>query len=280
LRVEIDAVDAAGGPVGATTWTMKPETSGAMFHDAGHGWDVFGLHPPSLRRALELGEPLYRRWFRVRSHEAAHVPATGPVIVVANHSGALPIDAVMLCLDLLHHTGRIPRVIADRFVPHLPFIGTLFSRLGVVIGTLANVRALLAQGELVVIFPEGAAGIGKPFRERYELQEWRVGHAELALRHRASVVPVAIIGAEESWPVLGRIRKVHPFGAPFLPVPALPFPLPMPIHVHYGHPLVLHDEVPHLDPDEPDDVAHASSLVRCALEDLIRDARVPAAWRT
>jgi 1-acyl-sn-glycerol-3-phosphate acyltransferase len=256
---------------------MASQASG--FHDAGHGWDVFGLHPPSLDRAAALVDALYRRWFRVTAHGVEHVPATGPVVVIANHAGALPIDAAMLCLDLYHRTGRIPRVIADRFVPLLPIIGTLFTRLGVAVGTRANVRVLLDRGELVVIFPEGAAGIGKPFRDRYHLQQWRVGHAELALRHRAPVIPAAIIGVEESWPVLGRIRGFHLFGAPFLPVPAVPLPLPLRIHVHYGAPIALHAEVPRLDPDDPDDVYRAAATARRALEDLILEARLPSAWR-
>jgi 1-acyl-sn-glycerol-3-phosphate acyltransferase len=245
----------------------------AGFHDAGHGWDVFGLHPPSLARAIAAAGPIYRRWFRVTAHGIDHVPRTGAAIVVANHAGALPIDAAMLCMDLFVRTGRIPRVVADRFVPLLPVIGTLFSRWGVVVGTRANVRALLARGELVVIFPEGSAGIGKPYRDRYRLQTWRVGHAELALRHRAPVVPVAIIGAEEAWPVVRRLRALHPFGAPFLPIPAVPLPLPLRFELFYGAPIALHGSALELDADDPDDVARAAAIVRCALEDHILAGR-------
>jgi 1-acyl-sn-glycerol-3-phosphate acyltransferase len=244
----------------------------AGFHDAGHGWDVFGLHPPTLARATAIAGPLYRRWFRVTAHGIHHVPARGAAILIANHAGALPIDAAMLCTDLIERTGRIPRIVADRFVPLLPVIGTLFSRLGVVVGTRANVRALLARGELVVIFPEGSAGIGKPFRDRYQLQAWRVGHAELALRHRAPVIPVAIIGAEESWPVVRRL-PLRPFGAPFLPLPAVPVPLPVRFDLHYGAPIALHAAGRRLDADDPDDVARAATITRCAVEDLILAAR-------
>jgi 1-acyl-sn-glycerol-3-phosphate acyltransferase len=135
------------------------------------------------------------------------------------------------------------------------------------------IRELLSRGELIVIFPEGAEGIGKPIANRYQLQRWRVGHAELALRHRAAIMPAAIVGAEESWPVLGRISRLHPFGAPFLPIPAVPLPLPVQFHIHYGPPLRLHAGPRPLDPDDPDDVGHAASIARCALEDLICTAR-------
>ena len=243
------------------------------FHDAGHGWDVFGLHPPTLARALALAAPIYEKWFRVTAHGIEHVPAIGPAIVAANHSGALPIDGAMLCVDIVRRTGRIPRVVADRFVPLLPVIGTLFARLGVVVGTRANVRALLARGELVVIFPEGSAGIGKPFRDRYHLQGWRVGHAELAVRYRAPVVPVAVVGAEEAWPVVARLRRLHPFGAPFLPIPLVPLPLPVRIDLHYGAPIDLAAELPGVDPDDPDAIDRASRLVRHAVEDRIAAGR-------
>lgn len=249
---------------------MQPSTS---FHDAGHGWDLFGLRPATLARAVALAGPLYRRWFRVAAHGAEHVPAAGPAILIANHAGALPIDAAMLCVDVVTRTGRIPRVIADRFVPRLPIIGTLLARLGAVVGSRANVRVLLERGELIVIFPEGSAGIGKPYHDRYRFTEWRVGHAELAIRHRAPVIPVGIIGAAESWPVIHRLRRLHPFGAPFVPVPGVPLPLPLRFDLHYGAPIALHTASLGFDPDDPAAVGRAATLVREAVEDLIIDGR-------
>lgn len=248
------------------------------FHDAGHGWDVFGMRPAAVERALAIADPVYRRWFRVSAFGVEHVPATGPAILVANHSGALPIDAAMLMVDVVHRIGRVPRIVADRFVPVMPIIGELFSRVGVVVGTRANVDTLLARGELVAIFPEGARGIGKPFRHRYELAEWRVGHAELAVRHRAPIVPVAIIGAEEAWPVLTRIRSFHLFGAPFLPVPVVPLPLPVRFRIHYGAPIDLAAQSPRLDPDDPEAIARAADTIRTAVETLIHRARRPRGW--
>jgi 1-acyl-sn-glycerol-3-phosphate acyltransferase len=246
----------------------------APFHDEGHGFDVFGLQPAYLASAALAARPIYQTYFRVESTGAEHIPARGPVIIVANHAGVLPVDAAMLCLDVLYRTDppRIPRAVADHFVPRVPLISTLFARLGVVSGTRANVRRLLERGELIAIWPEGTTGPGKPFRDRYRIQSWRVGFAELAIRYGAAVVPAAIIGAEESWPVLAKLGGARAFGAPYLPVPASPIPLPVHYHIHYGSPLHLGREP--ADATDPDQVSSAAADVRVALERLIEGALV------
>ncbi|MEO8701654.1 MAG: lysophospholipid acyltransferase family protein [Kofleriaceae bacterium] len=227
---------------------------------------MFGLHPASLAQAVTASRMIYERYFRVESRGAQNIPASGPTIVVANHGGVLPVDGAMLALDLARNTepARIPRMVADHFVPRLPLVSTLFARLGVVSGTRANVRRLLERGELVVIFPEGVSGPAKPYAERYKLQHWRVGFAELAMRHRAVVVPAAIIGAEESWPVAARLRGVRLFGSPYLPIPASPIPLPVRYHIGYGAPIELAG-----DPESPAAVTAAANHVFEALDTLI-----------
>jgi 1-acyl-sn-glycerol-3-phosphate acyltransferase len=240
----------------------------ADFHDEGHGYDLFGLEPGAVEWGRRLGAPLYDHYFRVDSRGADRVPAAGPAIVVANHAGVLPVDGSVLWLDLVRRTDRLPRMIADRFVPRLPIVGTLFARSGVVSGTRTNVRRLLERGELVVIFPEGVSGVAKPWSERYLLQRWSVGHAELAIRHRAPVIPVAIVGAEESWPVLARLRGIRAFGAPYLPIPMVPLPLPVRYHLRYGAPIRF-DEIPAHRADDPELVAGCAGRVQVALERLI-----------
>jgi 1-acyl-sn-glycerol-3-phosphate acyltransferase len=244
----------------------------APFHDAGHGYDEFGLHPPSLASVVEASRALYESYFRVDSVGASVIPASGPAILIANHAGVLPIDAALLCLDVLRRTEppRIPRAVADHFVPRLPLASTLFARLGMVSGTRANVRRLLERGELIAIWPEGVSGPAKRFRDRYRIQAWRVGFAELAIRHRAPIVPVAIIGAEESWPLLTRLRALRVFGAPYFPIPATPVPLPVHVHLRYGPPLAV-DRDP-ADANDPAIVAETAAAARAAVEDLIAKA--------
>jgi 1-acyl-sn-glycerol-3-phosphate acyltransferase len=239
--------------------------------DAGHGYDAFGLHPAWVAASAAFGRFLYDRYFRVESIGAGNIPRSGPAILAANHAGMLPLDAVMLYLDVLRHTEppRLGRPVADWFVTLLPLVSTAFARVGVVSGSRRNVARLLEAGELIELFPEGVGGIGKPFRQRYHLQEWTVGHAELAIRHRAPVVPVAIIGAEEQWIEILRLRRFHLFGVPYLPVPLFVLPLPVRYHIYYGEPLLLQEGRKAADADNAEIVDAAASRVRQAVEALI-----------
>lgn len=239
--------------------------------DAGHGWDRFGMSREGVAFGLSMFRPLYEHYFRVRSHGAEKIPREGPTIVVANHSGMLPLDGMMLWTDIVLHTdpARVPRPVADFFVPALPFINIIFARGGVIGGTRGNVHAALEAGELLELFPEGVAGIGKGFSERYRLQRWSVGHAELAIRHRAAIVPTAIIGAEESWPQVAKIESLRGLGIPHLPIPATPLPIPVRFAIHYGDPIRLTDDYDPAQADDPAVLRDAAMRVRTAVEDLI-----------
>jgi 1-acyl-sn-glycerol-3-phosphate acyltransferase len=242
------------------------------FRDAGHGYDAVGMHVASVRRALALAAPLYDRYFRVESQGSERVPRAGAAILVANHGGVLPVDGAMLWMDVVRRTGRIPRTVGDHLIARLPFVGARFARTGVVSGSHATVRHLLAQGALVTIFPEGVSGPAKPTRARYRLQRWQVGHAELAIRHRVPVIPVAIVGAEESWPLALQLRRLHVFGIPYLPVPWTPLPLPVQYHLRYGPPIELFAGRPAEAADDPAIVAAAAQRTRDAVAALLARA--------
>jgi len=233
-----------------------------------HGYDVFGAHPDGAAVAHFVTSFLYDRWFRVRSQGHEHIPAEGPVIVAANHSGTLPFDAMMMYADLLRRTDppRLPRAVADSFVAGLPFVGMLFARAGAVGGARRNVEYLLQQGELLLIFPEGVPGISKRFSQRYELQTWRGGHVELAMKYGASVVPAAVVGAEEQMPQLGRL-PVRLFGAPFLPVPATPLPLSVRYHLAYGEPIRFERDP--VAADDPERIREGAERVRASVQWLV-----------
>jgi 1-acyl-sn-glycerol-3-phosphate acyltransferase len=162
---------------------------------------------PELNRAVFMpaARALYRGWFRVQMRGLEHVPSTGPALIVANHSGVLPLDAVMLQVGLLdeHPAARSLRMLSADLVYSMPFLGRLARASGHVPANPDEAERLLDAGELVGVFPEGFKGIGKPFSDRYHLQRFgRGGFARIALQTGVPLIPVAIIGAEEIYPMV------------------------------------------------------------------------------
>jgi 1-acyl-sn-glycerol-3-phosphate acyltransferase len=189
--------------------------------------DPFGLDPAFHERWLPLLRFFEERYWRIVVQGLDHVPRRGPVLLAANHSGAVPADAAMLAAVLArrHPAHRRLRVLYDRFVDDLPWIAACYRRFGGVPASLANAERLLARGEAVGLFPEGLHGLEKPWRERHQLRPFKSGTARLALRTGSPIVPVAIVGAEEAYPVVARLYRIGRLvGVPWIPVTPL-FPL-------------------------------------------------------
>lgn len=211
--------------------------------------DEFGLDPEFRARAMPLFRVLYEKYWRVDARGARNVPKTGPVILVSNHSGALPFDATMIACAL--EEARYPRAtrfLYDRFVENLPWVPGFYKKAGGVVASHENAARLLDKGELIGLFPEGVAGLSKLYSERYVLQPFSGGFVRLALRFGAPVVPVAVVGAEEIYPLVGRLKGLGKLiGAPYLPVtPFFPLlgplgllPLPTKWQIRFGKPILL-----------------------------------------
>jgi len=211
------------------------------------GFDPWGLHPATLRRAALPALLLYRYYFRVETHGIERVPP-GRMLLVSNHAGQLPFDAAMISLAMLLEAQppRIVRGMAEYWVPQLPWVGVFAARGGGVAGTPETCREMLEAGEAVLVFPEGVRGMNKLYADRYRLQRFGGGFMRLALEARAPIVPVAVVGSEEqqpglaNWKALGRV-----LGMPAFPVtPTFPWlgpvgilPLPVKYHLHFGEPL-------------------------------------------
>jgi nucleoside-diphosphate-sugar epimerase/1-acyl-sn-glycerol-3-phosphate acyltransferase len=185
--------------------------------------DEFGYDPELVDHVLApLLRPLYRRWWRVRTEGLEHVPTSGPALVVGNHAGTLPFDAMMVALAIHdeHPAHRILRMLAADLAFTLPLIAPLARKSGNTLACEEDAERLLAAGELVGVWPEGYKGLGKPFRERYRLRRFgRGGFVELALRTGTPIIPVAVVGSEEIYPMIGNLRRVgRLLGLPYLPV--------------------------------------------------------------
>jgi len=174
--------------------------------------DQFGFDPEFNSAVLmPAALALYRNWFRVRLRGVERVPAAGPALIVANHSGVLPLDAIMLQAGIYaeHAASRNLRLLGADLVYTLPVLASLARRSGHTRADPEQARALLAAGEIVGVFPEGFKGIGKPFAERYRLQRFgRGGFARTALQAGVPLIPCAIVGAEEIYPMLGNAEPV------------------------------------------------------------------------
>jgi len=230
--------------------------------------DAFGLDPELRQRVLPAVRFLHDHYWRVEVTGTHHLPADGPALVVSNHSGAIPFDGAMICTAVEIHRQRTLRFLYDRFVENLPLIPQFYQRAGGVVASHANAERLLEKGELVGLFPEGVAGLSKLFSERYVLQPFSSGFVRLALRHHATIVPVAVVGAEEIYPLVGRVRAFGKLvGVPYLPVtPFFPLlgplgmiPLPSKWMMRFGTPIVFDGSARH---------SHDGATVRALAEQV------------
>ncbi len=213
--------------------------------------DPVGFDPELTAGIVAPAVRLLKAYFRVRVKGAARVPEEGPCLLVANHSGTLPLDAVVIayCLYDEHPRHRIPRILAADLTFRLPFVGELARKTGSTLACEEDARRLLEKGEVVLVFPEGYKGVGKGYSRRYRLQRFgRAGYIQVAAEMGAPVVPVAVVGAEEAYPKVGEIPFLgRLFGLPYFPVtPLFPWlgplgllPLPSRWVVEFGEPMHL-----------------------------------------
>jgi len=207
-----------------------------------YGVDPYGMDVDYAVAAAAPFVWLYRKYFRVVLHGLENVPADGRVLLVANHSGQLPLDAAMLAVALLVEKDppRLARALVERWAATLPFVSAFYARLGQVVGTPENCRRLLAAGEALLVFPEGVRGLNKPFSERYRLRPFGHGFMRLALEAGAPIVPVGVVGAEEQAPALFDLKPLaRLLSMPAFPITPtlLPLPLPTRYHIHFGEPM-------------------------------------------
>ncbi len=242
--------------------------------------DEFGFDPSYEARWRPLFDFLYERWWRVDVEGIENVPAEGRVALVANHSGAVPYDGIMLAAAMRreHPTARPLRWLAEDFVSHLPFMGAYLTRLGAVRACQENAERLLRKESCVAMFPEGVKGISKLFGDRYKLQRFgRGGHIKLAIRTRTPLVPVAIVGAEETHPLIAPSGVVaRMLGVPFVPItPTFPLlgaaglvPLPSKWRIVFGEAMPMNA----YGPDAADDevlVGRLNEKLRGTIQDML-----------
>jgi 1-acyl-sn-glycerol-3-phosphate acyltransferase len=166
-------------------------------------------------------DPLYRYWFRAEWDGLEHIPREGGALLVANHAGAIPADAPAIMHGVETELGRPLYGLAEFLFRDVPVIGTLWARAGGVTAHPENAYRLLHDDrQLVLVFPEGVKGTGKLYRDRYQLRRFgRGGFVEIAMRSGVPVVPIAVVGNEESMPVVWKSpRLAKLLGVPYVPL--------------------------------------------------------------
>ncbi len=192
--------------------------------------DEFGFDEDLTTHVLmPILRPMHQRYWRVGADGAEHIPTDGGGLIVANHAGTLPADALITRLDVFDQTGRHARELGADLVFRTPFIGEFARKTGATLASGDDADRLLASGELVAVWPEGYKGLGKHWRDRYKLQRFgRGGFVATALRAQVPIVPTAIVGSEEIYPMLFDMRIVSKvLGLPYFPMFAQMFALPV-----------------------------------------------------
>lgn len=253
--------------------------------------DEFGYDPVFAESVRPFYEFLYTVWWRVEAAGLEHVPASGPGLVVANHSGVLPYDGMMVKLAIRHqHPARREcRMLALDMFALLPFLAPMLAKHGEIRANPENAERVLRRGELVGVFPEGVKGVGKPFKQRYKLARFgRGGFVRIALRTGAPIIPCAVVGAEEIHPVIAKADWVgKPLGLPYFPItPTFPLlgplgltPLPTKWSIDFADPLPLDAYGPDA-AEDPILVNRLSEQVRSIIQQMIdgRLARRRSIW--
>jgi 1-acyl-sn-glycerol-3-phosphate acyltransferase len=223
---------------------------------------------------------IYEKWFRVETRGTEHLPLDGGALVVSNHSGTIPWDAVMTAVAVHenHPNHRHLRMLGADLVFQIPLLGALARKTGQTLACTADAERLLRSGEIVGVWPEGFKGTGKPFKDRYKLQRFgRGGFVSAALRTGVPIIPVSVVGAEEIYPKIGDLKPLaRLLGLPYFPVtPTFPLlgplgviPLPSKWYIEFGEPIRT-DEHDSADVDDPAVVFNLTDQVRETIQQTL-----------
>lgn len=233
---------------------------------------------------LELMRPffafMYKTYWRVQTSGMENIPDDGRALLTVNHSGQLPWDGAMVgtAVYLEHPSQRLVRTLYATWFPTLPFISALLTKMGQALATVDNGTRLLEQDHLVAVFPEGYKGVGKLFKDRYRLARFgRGGFVRMALRAQAPIIPVSVVGAEETYISLYKSSTIAKLiGFPYFPIsPTFPWlgllgflPLPTKWYIDFGEPIATDN----YGPDAANDLVLVSQLtdqVRNIVQDMI-----------
>ncbi|UGT91708.1 acyltransferase family protein [Mycobacterium ostraviense] len=243
--------------------------------------DEFGFDPHFTDALVRpLLRFFSRSWFRVEVSGIENLPDKGAALVVSNHGGVLPIDALMISTAVHDHhpAHRNLRALAADLCFDLPIIGEVARKAGHTLACPTDAHRLLAAGELAAVFPEGYKGLGECFKDRYKLRRFgRGGFVSAAVRAKAPIIPCAVVGSEEIYPMLGDVKPLaRLLGLPYFPItplfpwagPAGLMPLPSKWHIAFGRPIGTAD-YDRADADDPTVMFELTDHVRETIQQML-----------
>jgi 1-acyl-sn-glycerol-3-phosphate acyltransferase len=239
-------------------------------------YDAWGFHPEIAKYGLTLSYWLYKYYWRTEVFGIEKVPE-GRVLLIANHSGQLPIDGALICVAMLMEAEppRLARAMIERWFGASPVLSTFAARHGQILGDPKNCIKLLENNECVLVFPEGVKGSGKVWYDRYQLMEFGLGFMRLALKTKTPIVPISVIGGEEQAPSLYSSKTLAKiFGLPYFPfTPTFPWlgalgliPYPTKYRIYFGDPLEFNGDAN----DTDDEIQKKVDIVKSKIYKNIR----------
>ncbi|MCW2796814.1 lysophospholipid acyltransferase family protein [Nocardioides sp.] len=241
--------------------------------------DEYGFDQEIAQRFFMTAlRPIADKWFRIEVRGIENIPLDGGALVVSNHSGTVPLDGLMTSVTINDHTGRNLRPLGADLVFRMPFVSSLARKGGATLACNEDAERMLSGGELVGVWPEGFKGIGKPYSERYKLQRFgRGGFVSAAMRTGVPIIPLAVVGAEEIYPLVGNIPSLaRLLGVPYIPItPLFPLlgplglvPLPSKWLLEFGEPIRT-DEYDAGSADDPMLVFNVTDQVRETIQQTL-----------
>lgn len=242
------------------------------------GVDPYGISKKHVARSFTMLTFLYRKYFRVSVHGIENVPPRGRAMLVGNHSGGVAVDGAMTLASLFWEMSppRLGQGMAEKFINRVPFMSEWANRCGHFTGLPEHAERLLRDDRLLMVFPEGARGTAKLYRERHSLVEFGTGFVRLAMKTKTPIVPFAFIGGGEAIPTIMNSYTLGAlFGAPYVPITPYIFALPLPVslEVRYGAPVVLEGTGAEDDEIVAGYVERVKGVIQGLMEDGIRHRR-------
>jgi 1-acyl-sn-glycerol-3-phosphate acyltransferase len=241
--------------------------------------DEFGFDPEFTTKIyLPLLRRLAESWFRVEVRGAENLPADGSALLVSNHAGTLPLDGMILHTMVFDEIGRHVRMLGADLIFKTPYSHDLARKTGTTLACQEDAERLLAANQLVAVFPEGFKGLGKPYADRYKLQRFgRGGFVSAAIRAQVPIIPTAIVGSEEIYPLISKAPALsRALGVPYFPItPLFPWfgllgmiPLPSKWIIQFGEAITT-DELGPGAADDPMIVFNITDQVRETIQQTL-----------